>query len=67
MSIYLTLGKTLLIAGIMLAIITMFDYAVFLAHNSGRVSINPYEYIQFLVIAILVLAGILLMKKYKSR
>ncbi|MGI0088474.1 MAG: hypothetical protein ACREBI_11045 [Nitrosotalea sp.] len=66
MSIYRTLGKTLLIAGTMLAIITTFDYAVFLANNSGHVSINPYEYIQVLVIALLVLAGILLMKKYKS-
>jgi hypothetical protein len=59
MSIYSTLGKTLLIAGIAFAIVTIFDYVIFLANNSGTLYVNPYEYIQYSVIALLILAGIL--------
>lgn len=66
MSIYRTLGKTLLISGISLAILTLFDYAIFLANNSGDVYINPYEYIQYFAIAVLVLVGIVLIIKNKS-
>ena len=60
MSIYRALGTTLLIAGIALAMITIFDYVIFLANNSGTLNINPYEYIQYSVIVLLILAGIVL-------
>jgi hypothetical protein len=63
MSIYRTLGKTLLIAGLSLAVLTLFDYVIFLANNSGNLYVNPYEYIQYFVIALLVLAGIVLIIK----
>jgi hypothetical protein len=66
MSIYRTLGKTLLIAGISLAALTSFDYFIFLANNSGDVYVNPYEYIQYLAIALLVLGGIALIKKHST-
>lgn len=66
MSIYRMLGKTLLIAGISLAILTIFDYVIFLWYNSGASYVNPYEYIQYGVIALLVLAGIALIIKNKS-
>ena len=66
MPIYRMLGKTLLIAGISLAILTIFDYVIFLAYNSGASYVNPYEYIQYGVIALLVLAGIVLIIKNKS-
>jgi len=68
MSIYRTLGTTLLIAGIALAIVTIFDYVIFLANNSGTLYVNPYEYIQYSVIVLLILSGIvLIMKKTYSR
>jgi uncharacterized membrane protein YozB (DUF420 family) len=54
---------TLLIAGIVLAMVTIFDYVIFLANNSGILYVNPYEYIQYSVIALLILAGIVLIKK----
>jgi uncharacterized membrane protein YozB (DUF420 family) len=54
---------TLLIAGIVLAMVTIFDYVIFLANNSGTLYVNPYEYIQYSVIALLILAGIVLIKK----
>jgi hypothetical protein len=63
MPIYRTLGKTLLIAGLSLAVLTLFDYVIFLANNSGNLYVNPYEYIQYFVIALLVLAGIVLIIK----
>jgi hypothetical protein len=66
MSIYRTLGKTLLVAGISLAILTMFDYVIFVTYNSGALYVNPYEYIQYGVTALLVLAGIVLIIKNKS-
>ncbi|MGB6464397.1 MAG: hypothetical protein WBF38_09270 [Nitrosotalea sp.] len=66
MSIYRMLGKTLLIAGISLAILTMFDYVIFLAYNSGASYVNPYEYIQYGITALLALAGIVLIIKNKS-
>ena len=66
MSIYRTLGKTLLIAGIALAMVTMFDYVVFLANNSGTLNVNPYEYVQYSVIALLIISGIVLIKKTPS-
>ena len=63
MSIYHTLGKTLLIAGIALGIIIIFDYTIFLANNSGALYVNPYEYIQYFVTALLIISGIILIKK----
>jgi hypothetical protein len=57
------LGKTLLIAGIALAMVTIFDYVIFLANNSGTVYVNPYEYIQYSVVALLILSGVALIKK----
>ena len=63
MSIYRTLGKTLLIAGVALAIVTIFDYVVFLANNSGTLHVNPYEYIQYFITALLIISGIVLMIK----
>ena len=63
MSLNNTLGKALLIAGILLAIVTMFDYVVFFTHNSGALHVNPYEYIQYFVIALLIISGIILIKK----
>jgi TRAP-type mannitol/chloroaromatic compound transport system permease small subunit len=63
MSIYRTLGKTLLIAGIALVIVTIFDYVVFLANNSGTLHVNPYEYIQYSVTALLIISGIVLIMK----
>ena len=67
MSIYRALGTTLLIAGIALAMITIFDYVIFLANNSGTLHVNPYEYIQYSVIVLLILAGIvLIIKKTKT-
>jgi hypothetical protein len=63
MSIYRTLGKTLLIAGIALAIIIIFDYAIFIANNSGTLYVNPYEYVQYFVIALLIVSGIVLTVK----
>jgi len=66
MSIYHMLGKTLLIAGIALAMVTMFDYVVFLANNSGTLNVNPYEYVQYSVIALLIISGIVLIKKTPS-
>jgi len=63
MSIYRTLGTTLLIAGIALAIVTIFDYVIFLANNSGTLYVNPYEYLQYSVIALLILSGIVLIMK----
>jgi hypothetical protein len=63
MSIYRTLGTTLLIAGIALAIVTIFDYVIFLANNSGTLYVNPYEYIQYSVIVLLILSGIVLIMK----
>ena len=63
MSNYRTLGKTLLIAGIGLAIVTIFDYGIFLANNSGTLHVNPYEYIQYFVTALLIISGIVLIKK----
>jgi len=63
MSNYRTLGKTLLIAGILLAMVTIFDYGVFLANNSGILHVNPYEYIQYFVTALLIISGIVLIKK----
>jgi len=63
MSIYRALGTTLLIAGIALAMITIFDYGMFLANNSGTLHVNPYEYIQYSVIVLLILAGIVLIIK----
>jgi len=67
MSIYHTLGNALLTAGIALAIITIFDYAIFLANNSGTLYVNPYEYIQYSVIALLVISGIVLIIKFNER
>ena len=63
MSIYRTLGKTLLIAGIALAVVTIFDYVVFLANNSGTLHVNLYEYIQYSVTALLIISGIVLIMK----
>jgi len=60
MPIYRTVGKTLLIAGIVLAIIIIFDYVIFLANNSGTIYVNPYEYIQYSVSALLIISGIVL-------
>ncbi len=63
MSIYRTLGKTLLIAGIALGIIITFDYVIFLANNSGTLYVNPYEYVQYSVTVLLIISGIVLMMK----
>ncbi|TLX80414.1 MAG: hypothetical protein E6L00_07585 [Thaumarchaeota archaeon] len=60
MPIYRTLGKTLLIAGIALGIIIIFDYVIFLANNSGTIYVNPYEYIQYSVSALLIISRIVL-------
>jgi cytochrome c biogenesis protein CcdA len=66
MSIYHTLGKTLLIVGISLGILTIFDYVIFIANNSGTLYVNPYEYIQYSVIALLIISGIMLIKKKQA-
>jgi hypothetical protein len=50
-------------SGISFAIITIFDYILFIANNSGSLYVNPYEYIQYFVIVILILSGIILIKK----
>lgn len=63
MSLYNTIGKTLLIAGVLLAIVTIFDYVVFLTHNSGTLHVNSYEYVQYSVIAVLVISGVVMIKK----
>jgi len=52
-----------LIAGIALAVVTIFDYVVFLANNSGTLHVNPYEYIQYSVTALLIISGIVLIMK----
>ncbi len=64
--IYSTIGKTILIAGIILGIITIFDYAIFLANNTGALYVNPYEYIQYGIIAALILSGITLYLKSRD-
>jgi hypothetical protein len=63
MTIYRTLGMTLLISGVALAMVTIFDYFIFLANNSGTLYVNPYEYIQYSVVALLIISGIALIKK----
>ena len=67
MSNYCIFGNTLLIAGIGLAIVTIFDYGVFLAHNSGTLYVNPYEYIQYFVTTLLIVSGIILKKSKRSK
>ncbi len=63
MSIYRTLGITLLAAGGIFSLTTVLDYLVFLENNPGITYVNPYESIQYFVIAILILIGITLLVK----
>ncbi len=63
MSIYRNLGITLLAAGGIFSVTTIVDYLIFLENNPGTNYINPYESIQYFVIAILILIGTTLLIK----